>query len=672
MTAQLLAAEQIILVSLSVITTVEWLRTRNRRSGCFAGVSVLWFVQLLLIHHWGGAEPAAMLDRLLLGEHSVMWIRWQVILTASLYMLMPAFTGLSGRYFKIKRILYIALPTLLFVLYIIAPQLAAGSVFTVTAAGITVIQLAVIACLFPGIFIKSHALMDGDSFLLDMRYPLRIFWLVIFASFLFTGMRPVFSSDLLTGASLWLHFAAGTMSAMLGVLYLFWGYTVTQKKLIESQKTVYQVFNLSEKISHDIAVKPDAGPAMEPLIEHLCRDLTAEAGVVLQFDKRSGKMVLEYMYGIYPPPQKVKVTDKMGPADIAQKFKGIKIKLEDNYMGQVYRTGEAIWAPDALQDKRIEQLFPEHFTLKSVICLPLYNGDGDVSGVFSVMNPANGSFDEVLFNKAKDYSRLTGRLLNQITLNEEMVTRNLNEKELSIAGNIQRRLMPLKLPELGRVELGAFNLQSREGGGDYYDVLSFGKEKIGVIMADIAGKGIPAALAMVTVSSVLQAFARGDVETKEVITTINKTLAMDDREERFATVFYYVFDAKNLVLNYSNAGHSPILLYSDGLDSFARLDTDGMPVGIDPAVEYQQFFTCMGNGDIIALFTDGIIEAMNENRDQYGIDRLKRIIKQNKHLSADELTDKIKKNLNEFSGDAERNDDQTLFLMKILPDQDGQ
>ena len=424
------------------------------------------------------------------------------------------------------------------------------------------------------------------------------------------------------------------------------------------------VINLLQDIGHAMAENLSQELVLERIVDSAVRSTDARAGCVLLIDKRTGQLQVEYVQGFYPPVVKMELGGVIREKFLVDKFKSSRVKIGQSYLGQVAESGEAILIKDALRDERVEQTAPGLMDIRSIITVPLKIQD-EILGVLSILNKESAMFfseaDLSLLQTLGDQAAIT---LNQVALYQEMLKKKQDEKELSVAGDIQRGLLPQEFPEFEKIEISAFSHAAKGVGGDYYDLLDFGNGKVGLICTDVAGKGVPAALVMVMIRSVLRTYANHDKEAKDVISTVNDTISGEVTEERYATMFYFVFDSEYKILNYCNAGHGPLLLYRRNLDSFAMLDTEGMPVGIAPDVEYGQEYTSLHSGDIAVMYTDGITECMNHDREQYGIERLKECLRRNKDLPAGELTDTIYKEMKEFADGAPQHDDETLLLMK--------
>jgi sigma-B regulation protein RsbU (phosphoserine phosphatase) len=247
---------------------------------------------------------------------------------------------------------------------------------------------------------------------------------------------------------------------------------------------------------------------------------------------------------------------------------------------------------------------------------------------------------------------------------QEVLEKKQAEKEIGVAGEIQSSLIPHSFPDTDKYEMYGFSIPAKGVGGDYYDYIDFGNNKIAMTMFDVSGKGVPAALIMVMIRSILRTIASLDAETKHILERLNDTIAQEIVEDRYATGFYLLYDAEKGLMNYTNAGHGPLILYRASEDTFHFLDTEGMPVGIMPGVTYGQDFVTLESGDLAILYTDGITEAMNLQHEEFGMERLQNVIRTYKRESAREIANKILEEVNRFVGTAPQHDDETLLILK--------
>lgn len=248
---------------------------------------------------------------------------------------------------------------------------------------------------------------------------------------------------------------------------------------------------------------------------------------------------------------------------------------------------------------------------------------------------------------------------------------NLAEKErmdeqLEIAKKIQENLLVEKFPELPEMEFSAFYKPATEIGGDYYDVIyQSNTRRIGYIIADVAGKGVPAALIMVMIRTILHSTFNFIKKANEAITNINKGIARRLTGDKFATMFYFIYDIDTGRIEYSNGAHSPLIVYKKKLNQILEFDTEGAPVGIDYNAVFGVNTAYLDEGDIIVNYTDGIYEAMSEKDELFQASRVKELIKNNSQLSAEQIKTIIINKINEFVGKAPQHDDMALTIMKI-------
>lgn len=235
------------------------------------------------------------------------------------------------------------------------------------------------------------------------------------------------------------------------------------------------------------------------------------------------------------------------------------------------------------------------------------------------------------------------------------------ERELVEARNIQRRLLPTEIPQIEGYSIAAAWRPARTVSGDYYDVLKFNDQKAALCIADVAGKGMPAALLMSNVQAAVHAFASDTLSPSELCAKVNRVVSSSTGEDKFITFFYCVVDAEKQRLVYTNAGHNPgLLVRRDG--SVLRLDGGGAVLGPFPNWNYKHEEIELKKGDRLLLFTDGVTELRSSSADEFGEERLIELLAQNKELDAKALRDRIVQAVVGFSG-GEFQDDATLLVL---------
>jgi hypothetical protein len=259
----------------------------------------------------------------------------------------------------------------------------------------------------------------------------------------------------------------------------------------------------------------------------------------------------------------------------------------------------------------------------------------------------------------------------------EVLTRNLTwrsrvaeaqereriEQELQVARQIQRELLPEATPQLDGWELTTYYEPAREVGGDFYDFLELEDGRLGLVVGDATGKGMPAALVMASARSMLRAVAQalGSSSPGDVLGRVNDALATDIPPNMFITCFYAILDPESGRLLYANAGHDLPYVWQSG--EAEELRARGMPLGLMPGMSYEQKEIVLGGGDSALFYSDGLVEAHDPQRDMFGFLRLRALVRE--HGKQESLEEALLEQLYSFVGEGwEQEDDITLLTLR--------
>jgi sigma-B regulation protein RsbU (phosphoserine phosphatase) len=236
--------------------------------------------------------------------------------------------------------------------------------------------------------------------------------------------------------------------------------------------------------------------------------------------------------------------------------------------------------------------------------------------------------------------------------------------ELKIAREIQQGFLPETVPRLKGFDLAATSLPAKEVGGDFYDFIPVSGDEIGLVIADVSGKSVPAALFMVLSRAMVKASAAGNTSALEVAKRANDLIAADAKSGMFVTLFYAILDQEARTLRYVNAGHNPPLVLNGETGNLTLLKTRGIAMGVMDDAEMEERKIEIGEGDVIVFYTDGVTEAVDDGFHQFGVERLVETVKVNRHLPAADLVEKITGEVLAFSSGAPQFDDITLMVLK--------
>ncbi|HRP67958.1 MAG TPA: SpoIIE family protein phosphatase [Turneriella sp.] len=347
------------------------------------------------------------------------------------------------------------------------------------------------------------------------------------------------------------------------------------------------------------------------------------------------------------------------------------VPLEKSLAGKAYETSKVIYT-NALEKTPYSAFRNiERYHTGGCIIQPLMHGR-DIYGVLNISDRQSTLTHE--FND--DDLRLVATIASQITrsiqnfrLLEEMLQKRSYEKELEITSSIQKSILPTRFQKSSWFDMGVVSESAKLMGGDFYDFLSFDGDQVMFSVADVSGKSLPAALFMAVTSSILRTISREIHAPAEVLLKANDLIYQDSQSGMFVTLFYTFYDAPEHRLYFSSAGHNEQLIFRHDTHTFEKLGTKGRPLGvIDSATHgpYGEGSAFLNVGDILVLYTDGVVEALNDREEEFGMERFCRVINDNMLLSSDQLAKKIFREVKTFAGNVAQYDDFTLMVVKVL------
>jgi serine phosphatase RsbU (regulator of sigma subunit) len=283
---------------------------------------------------------------------------------------------------------------------------------------------------------------------------------------------------------------------------------------------------------------------------------------------------------------------------------------------------------------------------------------------------AEGKLDTVIDVQSRDELGELAKALNAMSAKllesrEEILTKQRMERELEIAYHVQKSLLIEEFPAVKDLEIAGECLPALEVGGDFYDFLRIGDGYANIVIGDVAGKGMPAAMFMGMVRSIIRAEGFESLSASEVMRKANRLVCLDSKSGMFVTIFYAIYDEANKRLEYCNAGHVYPILYDPGFERFTYLNTEGRPLGITTESSYEAKSCGLEGGQVIVLYTDGVVEAVDGNDVPFGESKLRAVIREHAYSSAVEIVQKLKEAVNRHRGDAPQSDDITLIALKV-------
>lgn len=299
---------------------------------------------------------------------------------------------------------------------------------------------------------------------------------------------------------------------------------------------------------------------------------------------------------------------------------------------------------------------------------------GDMDNIRSAMN--KGAFDFATKPiDLDDLSRTIEKAIEQVRyIRESQQEHNQLESiknDLAIAGEIQQTILPRSFPPFPEltevVDIYASMTPAKDVGGDFYDFFQIDDERIGLVIADVSGKGVPASLFMAVSRTLLRATALRDVSSAECLTYANKLLCKESLDSMFVTVFYGIYHYKTGMMDYTNAGHNPPYLLRGGRTVECLPVASNFVVGVFDDIEFESNTLTFGIGDTLLLYTDGVTEAFNDKREQFSESNLQDILaSMHESSSAKEVVTSVLQSVKTFSGDYPQSDDITLLSLQRI------
>ena len=291
---------------------------------------------------------------------------------------------------------------------------------------------------------------------------------------------------------------------------------------------------------------------------------------------------------------------------------------------------------------------------------------GDMKNIRTAMN--RGAFDFV--TKPLDFEDLQitiDRTLEHMTEWREALSSRDQlvalQNELDIARTMQQSILPTQFPHGYDYQTFASMEPARNVGGDFYDVMRLDHDRVGLAIADVSDKGVPAALFMMSSRTLLKGAAIGNPEPGEVLREVNSLLLDDNEMSMFVTLLYAVYDPETGQLTYANGGHNtPVILHPDGSCDELEL-TGGIALGVVPDMEFEQNSVTIQPGDALVLYTDGVTEAMNSQGEEFGMGRLCQILADTSSRDPQDLNNAIFASIREFAGETPQSDDITCLTL---------
>ncbi|MGI8889501.1 MAG: SpoIIE family protein phosphatase [Chthoniobacterales bacterium] len=408
------------------------------------------------------------------------------------------------------------------------------------------------------------------------------------------------------------------------------------------------------------------------IVESSARILDAHGGALYLVDRTGNRLKPAFLSNGCPPlvevPESILQQAATSPVALDSYLRSHSIEAGEGLLGSVWKTGEALLLDGSADTPDLTKLRQSSLGTASLMVTPLLYGRQNM-GVLAVANgPKSGDFSQSEFVVFKSISEQSAfALYNAIVYSEANEKKRLDH-DLQIARDIQRILLPSKPPAIDGFDLAGINIPARQVSGDYFDYIKVDDDRLGVVIADVSGKGVPASLIMAICRSVLRAEAHLGQSPAEVLQKVNRQLYPDIKEDMFISMAYLILDHKKNQLTLSRGGHDAPLLYRAASGEVEVLKPPGMALGIDSGDVFDRITgdlsVSLERDDCLVLYTDGVTEMLDANGDEFGPDRMKQSIRASANEGAQGIIARLTDDVRNFAAGHPQNDDITLIVVR--------
>lgn len=408
----------------------------------------------------------------------------------------------------------------------------------------------------------------------------------------------------------------------------------------------------------------DLNKLMHYVAQTMAEGTNADGSLILMVEDYEDSVSSYALHGDFPPIIEV-------PEDIERSAEGIrdwlshlKIPLGEGLIGETAQNGRAVFIKDAEHDERLH-VHPS-FPPGSLLIVPFLIEDRVIGLALLERKRGRDPFTDLDFDRASLLSGFASLVINNIFSFQDVTERSDIDITAGIAGDIQKALRPKRLPRVPKLSLGVFSESARGVCSDYYDIIPARKDRVYLILGDIAGKGIQAGLIMGMIRAILHLITNSDKNAATILNWINKGITGKIDIDHFATLQILILNPQTGECEYANAGHNPLLIWRSSMGLVDAIESKSVPIGVERKTEFTSTKLVLAPDDVLVSYTDGVVEALSETGKQYGIKSLTTILHKYHEADSADIASKIHDDLKNFIGNARQFDDQSVLVIRTM------
>lgn len=448
-------------------------------------------------------------------------------------------------------------------------------------------------------------------------------------------------------------------------LYHRYGRSKLERERQFTRRYLDSTFDFMRTIGTAMKERIEVDSVLDYVVGSLVDSTSADAGVVYLREHDGEELSVRSERGHFPPPYHVSPSVKSKVGGVDQYLRATPIRVGEGIFGEAVERNREIRLEDAQEDERIREIMEDRAShISSLFAVPIQVGE-QARGLLAIATTAPKKYlSRQDWDRCKVFATYCSLMLESLFNYLQLLEKQEIEREVEIAAAIQKGLLPRELPRVPGVDISCYTSAARGVSGDYYDLSRKGEKELFGLVCDVAGKGIPASLIMVIIRTIVHMEQGASSRLRELLNLINRGISSDLAVDRFATACIFTYESEARRFTFSNGGHHPALLLRRGAGDFEELDTPGIPVGIEEESVYEETDATLEAGDVVILYTDGIIEAANSEGERFREERLRKAAERSKEGSAGEIVSAILGDVQRFVSGAPQHDDQTLIVLK--------
>lgn len=422
------------------------------------------------------------------------------------------------------------------------------------------------------------------------------------------------------------------------------------EKLIETNLKLERQRNELEvlyEVSRSLNMASDMESILRLCLSKTRQILGAERGSLMMYDEKLGGLIVRMVDG----------------APLLRKER-VVLRLGEGIAGTVAKLGRGIITNEGVRDARFLKVYGRDANIRQLICVPLISGDSCLGVMNLVNNMQDQKFTNEDLNIVSSIANLAAVSIEKVRVDRERLQQEKLNQEIEDAQKVQQLLLPKEMPAFPNFEFSAKYALANRVGGDYYDFIPIDENRLAIVIADVSGHDIASALVMAMGRNLIRTFFGSHVSPAEILSKTSMILREDTQSQRYITMFLGVLDRQKMSLTYSNGGHNYPLYLKAGAAEFTSLSVGGFPLGLLDDYNYLEETLTLSPGDLLILYTDGLIEAQSPTNEMFELNRLEKIVLDYRTSPIDEMTSTIYERALAFSQQEKLQDDFTFVALR--------